>query len=89
MEARAASIDGAGRNDRSQGCVGIGAPSPPIGAGIRDRVGRPALASDLRGLIRQMRAANPLWGAPRIHGELHKLGIDVSQACPSRRSSAR
>ena len=44
------------------------------------RVGRPALASDLRALIRQMRAANPLWGAPRIHGELQKLGIDVSQA---------
>ena len=34
------------------------------------RVGRPALASDLRALIRQMREANPLWGAPRLHGEL-------------------
>ena len=44
------------------------------------RVGRPALAADLRALIRQMRAANPLWGAPRIHGELQKLGIEVSQA---------
>ena len=44
------------------------------------RVGRPALAADLRALIRQMRAANPLWGAPRIHGELQKLGFDVSQA---------
>ena len=44
------------------------------------RVGRPALASGLRALIRQMREANPLWGAPRIHGELQKLGIDVSQA---------
>jgi hypothetical protein len=44
------------------------------------RVGRPALAADLRALIRQMRAANPLWGAPRIHDELQKLGIDVSQA---------
>jgi len=32
------------------------------------------------GLIRQMRQANPLWGAPRIHGELQKLGIEVSQA---------
>ena len=42
-------------------------------------VGRPALASDLRALIRQMRKVNPLWGAPRIHGELQKLGIDVSQ----------
>jgi transposase InsO family protein len=38
------------------------------------------LALDLRALIRQMREANPLWGAPRIHGELQKLGIDVSQA---------
>ena len=44
------------------------------------RVGRPALASNLRALIRQMREANPLWGAPRIHGELQKLGIEVSQA---------
>jgi hypothetical protein len=42
------------------------------------RVGRPALASNLRTLIRQMRDANPLWGAPRIHGELLKLGIEVS-----------
>jgi Homeodomain-like domain len=44
------------------------------------RVGRPALAPDLRALIRQMRQASPLWGAPRIHGELLKLGIVVSQA---------
>ena len=44
------------------------------------RVGRPVLAPGLRALIRQMRDANPLWGAPRIHGELQKLGIDVSQA---------
>ena len=44
------------------------------------RAGRPPLAADLRALIRQMRVANPLWGAPRIHGELQKLGIDVSQA---------
>ena len=39
-------------------------------------VGRPALASDLRALIRQMREANPLWGAPRIHGDLRKLGLE-------------
>jgi hypothetical protein len=42
-------------------------------------VGRPAVARDVRALIRQMRSANPLWGAPRIHGELRKLGIEVSQ----------
>ena len=44
------------------------------------RVDRPALAADLRALIRQMRDANPLWGVPRIYGELQKLGIDVAQA---------
>ena len=42
--------------------------------------GRPAVPPDVRALIRTMSAANPLWGAPRIHGELLKLGIDVSQA---------
>jgi hypothetical protein len=40
--------------------------------------GRPPIA-DLRVLIRRMRLANPLWGAPRIHGELLKLGIEVGQ----------
>jgi len=43
------------------------------------RPGRPAVAVDIRALIRQMHAANPLWGAPRIHGELAKLGLTVSQ----------
>jgi transposase InsO family protein len=46
----------------------------------RRRVGRPVVAADLRALIRTMSKANPLWGAPRIHGELLKLGLDVSQA---------
>ena len=45
----------------------------------RRRPGRPAVAADLRALIRQMHAANPLWGAPRIHGELRKLGIEIAQ----------
>ena len=45
----------------------------------RPRVGRPAVARDIRELIRQMRSANPLWGAPRIHGELRKVGLEVSQ----------
>jgi putative transposase len=44
------------------------------------RTGRPALPADVRSLIRTMAQANPLWGAPRIHGELLKLGIDVCQA---------
>jgi hypothetical protein len=34
---------------------------------------------ELRRLIREMSIANPLWGAPRIHGELLKLGIDIGQ----------
>jgi len=46
----------------------------------RRRLGRPGIAKDLRDLIREMSRANPLWGAPRIHGELLKLGIDVAQS---------
>jgi putative transposase len=42
--------------------------------------GRPEIDSEIRDLIRKMSLANPLWGAPRIHGELLKLGIEVSQA---------
>src|SRR5262245_27993466 len=45
----------------------------------RPRGGRPMAPADLRQLIRDMSAANPLWGAPRIHGELLKLGLDVGQ----------
>ncbi len=41
--------------------------------------GRPAVSLEIRSLIRRMRQENPFWGAPRIHGELLKLGIDVSQ----------
>jgi putative transposase len=46
----------------------------------RTRLGRPGVPPDVRALIRTMSEANPLWGAPRIHGELLKLGINVSQA---------
>jgi putative transposase len=42
--------------------------------------GRPTVSPELRTLIRTLSEANPLWGAPRIHGELLKLGIGVSQA---------
>jgi putative transposase len=41
--------------------------------------GRPRIDPSIRALIRRMSIANPLWGAPRIHGELLKLGIDVGQ----------
>ena len=37
------------------------------------------MSHEVRQLIRDMSLANPLWGAPRIHGELLKLGIDVGQ----------
>src|SRR6202140_4876074 len=45
----------------------------------RRRGGRPRIPLEIRKLIRNMSLANPLWGAPRIHGELLKLGIDVGQ----------
>ena len=44
------------------------------------RTGRPPVSKDTRSLIRTMSRDNPIWGAPRIHSELLKLGIDVSQA---------
>jgi transposase InsO family protein len=46
----------------------------------RSRSGRPSADREVRKLIREMSSANPLWGAPRIHGELLKLGIEISQA---------
>jgi len=41
--------------------------------------GCPAVAKDVRDLIRKMSRENPIWGAPRIHGELLKLGIDIGE----------
>jgi len=46
----------------------------------RQRTGRPGVPADVRALIRGLSTANPLWGAPRINGELRKLGISVSQS---------
>jgi transposase InsO family protein len=48
------------------------------------RSGRPVIRAELRELIWRMSRANPLWGAPRIHGELLKLGLMVSQATVSK-----
>ena len=45
----------------------------------RPRSGRPKTRLEIRQLIREISPANPLWGAPRIHGELLKLGIDVGR----------
>ena len=50
----------------------------------RRRRGRPGIAAELRRLIERMAAANPLWRAPRIHGELEMLGITISERTVSR-----
>src|SRR5260221_5266282 len=62
-------------------CVGIGPvfvanwrwKSRPLG-------GRPQIETELRVLIRRMSVENSLWGAPRIHGELLKLGFEIAQS---------
>jgi transposase InsO family protein len=46
----------------------------------RPRGGRPQIHTELRVLIHRMSVENPLWGAPRIHGELLKLGFEVAQS---------
>jgi hypothetical protein len=48
------------------------------------RRGRPSVPAETRQLIRRMSRENPLWGAPRIHGELLKLGIDIGETSVSK-----
>src|SRR2546426_9223962 len=48
------------------------------------RAGRPRVSRQFRALVVRMAQANPLWGAPRIHGELQKLGIEVAERSVSR-----
>jgi transposase InsO family protein len=50
----------------------------------RNRAGRPKVDHELRHLIRRMGRENPLWGAPRIHGELLMLGFEVAQSTVSK-----
>src|ERR1039457_3529675 len=50
----------------------------------RNRVGRPHVSAELRTLIGEMSRVNALWGAPRIHGELLKLGFEVAQSTVAR-----
>jgi putative transposase len=47
-------------------------------------VGRPSVNAEIIAVVRKMAAANPLWGAPRIHGELCKLGIELAERTVSR-----
>jgi hypothetical protein len=48
------------------------------------RIGRPSVSIEVRELIRKRSRENPLWGAPRIHGEFLKLGIDVGETSVSK-----
>jgi hypothetical protein len=48
------------------------------------KAGRPSVPKEIRELIRTMSRENPIWGAPRIHGELLKLGIDVGETSVSK-----
>jgi hypothetical protein len=50
----------------------------------RGRPGRPPVPTEVRELIRKMSRENPLWGAPRIHGERLKLGIDIGETSVGR-----
>ena len=50
----------------------------------RRRAGRPSTGADIRALVRRVAAENPTWGAPRIHGEIQKLGLEVSERTVSR-----
>jgi putative transposase len=50
----------------------------------RGKPGRPTVSAEIRALIRRMSRENPGWGAPRIHGELLKLGIDIGETSVSK-----
>jgi len=50
----------------------------------RGRAGRPVVSREVRDLIRRMCRENPSWGAPRVHGELLKLGIDIGETSVSK-----
>ena len=65
--------------------VASGRVQEPTGAGNRQgRAGRPRIDRGLRDLIRRMSKENPLWGAPRIHGELLKLGFEIAESTVSK-----
>jgi hypothetical protein len=55
----------------------------------RGRPGRPRVSHELRELIRRMSKENPLWGAPRIHGELLKLGYEIAESTVSKYMTRR
>src|SRR4029434_8625471 len=60
-------------------------PRPPLHAPLdTEKQGRPPIGPQVRALVREMATANPLWGAPRIHGELRTLAVQVSERTVSR-----
>src|SRR5215469_2463753 len=67
-----------------QRTAGVGRPkevwAPARHGNYRHVRGRPAIARETRDQIRRMCRDNPTWGAPRIHGELLKLGIDIGDS---------
>jgi putative transposase len=63
--------------EKASGCLGLGRSGT-------DKTGRPAVSQEVRDLIHTLSRANPLWGAPRIHGELLKLGIDIGETSVSK-----
>jgi hypothetical protein len=77
------SVDLEGRNDCpawDAGELAAGRLSSLLALEIAAARGRPRIEIELRALIRQMSTENVLWGAPRIHGELLKLGFNVAQS---------
>ncbi|MCU0230360.1 MAG: helix-turn-helix domain-containing protein, partial [Acidobacteria bacterium] len=50
----------------------------------RRHAGRPSTTAEIRALVHRMALENPSWGAPRIHGEIQKLGLVVSERTVSR-----
>ena len=78
------SVDSAGPHDhpsRDAGALASGRFSLLLALEVAHSLGgRPQIETDLRVLIRRMSIENPLWGAPRIHGELLKLGFEVAQS---------
>jgi transposase InsO family protein len=77
------SIDPAGPHDppaRDACALEQGRLSLLLALEVRPLGGRPQIDTELRALIRRMSTENQLWGAPRIHGELLKLGFEVAQS---------
>jgi hypothetical protein len=75
------SIDPEGAQDRSARdalALAQGGLSPLLALEIASTGGRPQIETELRTLIRRISIENPLWGAPRIYGELLKLGFEVA-----------